>query len=148
MNQQYIIYFISKTKKNMTQFIEKALSDKEMKGLIPSHGSILTNLYQSPIPLTMKQIAESIGKDKSTVTVLINQLINQGYVEKKQDLADRRVTLIALTPLGQSKEKEYREISKDVVETAYKDFTEEEKDQFLALLKRMNINFQNALKKP
>ncbi|MGO0916466.1 winged helix-turn-helix transcriptional regulator, partial [Clostridioides difficile] len=36
--------------------------------LIPTHGNILTALYENNGILTMKEIAAKIGKDKSTVT--------------------------------------------------------------------------------
>lgn len=144
MNQQFVVYFVSQTKQNMHKFIENQLIKEGMDDLIPSHGSILTVLYNHEGPLTMKEIAEKIGKDKSTVTVLINTLLYKGYIKKNVSKEDRRITFIELTELGQSKEVKYREISKKVVETAYDYFTEDEKETFLALLKKMNSNFKTA----
>ncbi|MDW7661770.1 MAG: MarR family transcriptional regulator, partial [Bacillota bacterium] len=45
MNDKYIVYFISKTKKKMVKFIEKKLYEKELFNLVPSYGNILTVLY-------------------------------------------------------------------------------------------------------
>ena len=144
MNQQYIVYFVSQTKQNMHKYIENQLKNEGLENLIPSHGSILTVLFNSDGPLTMKEIAEKIGKDKSTVTVLVNHLLYKGFIKKSEKREDRRITFIELTELGLSMEEKYRTISKNVVETAYKDFTEDEKTVFLALLKKMNTNFKNA----
>lgn len=144
MNQQYIVYFVSQTKQNMHKYIENQLKNEGLENLIPSHGSILTVLFNSDGPLTMKEIAEKIGKDKSTVTVLINHLLYKGFIKKSVKREDRRITFIELTELGLSMEEKYRTISKNVVETAYKDFTEDEKTVFLTLLKKMNSNFKNA----
>lgn len=143
MNEQYIVYFISKTRQSMHQFIEVELKKEGLSDIIPSHGSILTVLFENKSPLTMKEIAKRIGKDKSTVTVLINHLLKQGYIEKITSTEDKRVSLIALTSAGKAIEKKYRDISKRVVETAYEGFEPNEKELFLKSLKQMNSNFIN-----
>ena len=79
MNDKYIIYFISRTKANMIKFIENKLKENDLNDLIPTHGNILTALYESDKKLTMKEIAKKIGKDKSTVTSLVNKLIHLVY---------------------------------------------------------------------
>ncbi|QUH18811.1 MarR family winged helix-turn-helix transcriptional regulator [Alkaliphilus sp. B6464] len=141
MNDKYIVYFISKTKKKMTEFIERELKEEELDDLVPSYGNILTVLYDNDGKLSMKEIGELIGKDKSTITVLINKLSKLGYVEKEKCQEDRRVTYIVLTEKGKSIEDKFNDISKKVYLTAYKNFSKEEKDIFLKLLKKMNNNF-------
>lgn len=141
MNDKYIVYFISKTRKKMIRFIEKKLSAKELDELIPSHGNVLTALYENGGMLTMKEIAQIIGKDKSTVTPLVEKLFNLGYVEKEKSEKDKRITHIKLTQKGREIESKYDEISRDVNNTAYKNFSQEEKEIFLKLLKKLYDNF-------
>ena len=145
MKEQFIVYFISKTRQNMHRFIEEALNKEGLSDIIPSHGSILTVLYESKTPVTMKVIAEKIGKDKSTVTVLINHLLSQGYIEKKINPDDKRVSLIGLTERGRSIEQKYRNISKKVIATAYEGLSNEDRELFLSLLKRINNNFKDHI---
>ena len=141
MNDKYIVYFISKTKKKMIKFIEKELMEKGLGGLIPSHGNVLTALYENDGMLTMKEIANRIGKDKSTVTPLVEKLLKLGYVEKEKSQKDKRITYIKLTDKGRRIESKYNEISSDVRDTAYKNFSDEEKETFLKLLKKLSDNF-------
>jgi DNA-binding MarR family transcriptional regulator len=141
MNDKYIIYFISKTKKKMTGFIEKALKEKGLDDLVPSYGNILTVLYNNNGRLSMNKIGKIIGKDKSTITALVNKLLVLGYVKKEKCIEDRRVTYIILTPKGTSIEGKVNDISEKVNLIAYKNFSKEEKDIFLELLKKMNSNF-------
>ncbi|MGK0466239.1 MarR family winged helix-turn-helix transcriptional regulator [Clostridium sp.] len=141
MNDKYIIYFISKTKKKMTKFIEKALKEKGLEDLAPSYGNILTVLYNNNGRLSMNQIGKTVGKDKSTITALVNKLSNLGYVKKEKCMEDRRVTYIILTEKGKAIEGKVNEISGKVNLIAYKNFSKEEKDIFLKLLKKMNNNF-------
>lgn len=141
MNDKYIVYFISKTKKKMIRFIENKLKEKGLNDLVPSYGNILTVLYDNGGLLSMKEIGELIGKDKSTVTALCNKLINLGYIEKEKSKKDKRVTYIKITQKAKNIESEFNDISKEVYSKAYKGFSLEEKKVFLHLLKKLNNNF-------
>ena len=143
MNDKYIIYFISRTKSNMIKFIENKLKENNLIELIPTHGNVLTSLYESDRKLTMKEIAKKIVKDKSTVTPLINKLIDLGYIQKEKSPIEKRITYICLTPKAREIESSFNHISDQVKETAYKDFTKEEKEVFLRLLKKLNSNFRS-----
>jgi len=141
MNEKYIVYFVSKTKKKMTKFIENQLVQKGIKDLVPSYGNILTVLYDQNKALTLKEIGHLLGKEKSTITALVNKLEKLGYVEKLKSHEDRRNTYVCLTDQGRSIEGVFNEISKEVQNTAYKGFTEEEKKDLLRLMKKLNQNF-------
>lgn len=140
MNDKYIVYFISRTKKKMIQFIEQKLEENGIDDLITSQGNILSALYESD-KLTMSQIAKKIGKDKSTVTPLIEKLLKLGYIDKMRNEDDKRITYIILKDKGKQLTPKFDSISAQVYETAYKDFTPEEKETFLRLLKKLNMNF-------
>jgi len=141
MNDKYIVYFISKTKKKMTEFIERQLKEKQLDDLVPSYGNILTVLYDNGGKLSMKEIGKLIGKDKSTITALVNKLMKLGYVEKEKCKEDKRVTYIILTEKAEAIEGKFNEISESVNSTAYKNFSNEEKETLLKLLKKLNNNF-------
>ncbi len=141
MNDKYIIYFISRTRKKMLKFLEHKLAEHDMNDIITSHGNILTALYNNDGRLAMNKIARLIGKDKSTVTPLINKLLQLGYIEKIQDETDKRITYIVLSEQGRQLKPKFDAISSQIYETAYKGFTEDEKETFLRLLKKLNMNF-------
>ena len=110
----------------------------------PKSAAASTALYESDKKLTMKEIAQKIGKDKSTVTPLVNKLIRLGYIEKEKSSTDKRVTYISLTSKARDIEDRFNFISSQVKETAYKDFTKEEKEEFLRLLRKLNSNFKRT----
>jgi DNA-binding MarR family transcriptional regulator len=141
MKDKYIVYFVSKTKKKMTKFIEKKLIEKGLTDLAPSYGNILTVLYDSEGSLRIKDIGDLLGKEKSTMTTLINNLEKHGYVEKVRDENDRRNTYVRLTDKARRIENEFNEISAAVQERAYNNFSKNEKDELLRLLKKLNQNF-------
>ncbi|MTI67247.1 MAG: MarR family transcriptional regulator [Firmicutes bacterium] len=140
MHEKYILYFLSRTKKKMVNYIENQLEKNGLNDLIPSHGNILTVLYNNG-KLTMKEIANLIGRDKSTVTPLVNKLVKLGYIKKEKCQKDRRLTYITLSNKGVEIEAKYNKISKNLLDTAYENFTEEEQNNLLKLLKKLNNNF-------
>jgi len=141
MNDKYIVYFVSKTKKKMINFIQKKLKEKGLNDLVPAYGNILTVLYDNNGKLNMNEIGKLIGKDKSTITPLVNKLSELGYVKKEKSKEDRRVTHVVITEKGRELEDAFNDISKEVYLTAYKGFSIEEKEMLLKLLKKLNNNF-------
>lgn len=139
---KYIVYFISRTKQRMINFIQKNLIEEEIYDIVPTYGNVLTALFESENLLTMQQLSEKIGKDKSTVTHLVNKLASLDYVTKKQSQNDRRVTHVVLTEKSYQTKPKFDLITARVYETAYKDFTQEEKETFLRLLRKLNQNFK------
>ena len=141
MKEKYIVYFISKTKKKMTKFIEEKLHENGLDDLVPSYGNILTVLYDNDGSLSMKEIGELLGKEKSTITTLVNKLEKLGYVNKVKSTKDRRNTYVCLTEKGKNSEPIFGVISSEVGNTAYRNFTQDEKNELLRLLKKLNQNF-------
>ncbi len=139
---KYIVYFVSRTMQRMNEFISTKLVEHELEELIPSHGNILTALYESEGELSMQEISKRVGKDKSTVTHLTNKLIAMGYLKKEQGEKDRRISYVKLTEQGHAIKERYDLISEEVYKTAYTGFSKAEKKMFLSLLKRVNDNFR------
>lgn len=52
--------------------------------------------------LTPKGIAHQMGVVKSRITKLIEGLVGKGYIQRFKDPEDSRITLLRLTPRGQT----------------------------------------------
>jgi len=86
----------------------------------------------------MKEIAEIIDKDKSTITSLIKKLIALDYVEKQKDMNDNRISMISLTAKGKALKASFLEISGKLVTRAYQGISEQEKEILNILLTKLN----------
>ena len=75
------------------------------------------------------------------MTTLVDKLVNMGYVEKRQDCDDNRVTLVSLTDKGKALRKDFREISERLVTTAYKNVPLKEQEALIIALHKINSNF-------
>lgn len=138
MDAKHIISLISFIHREADKFLENQLRKHNMTGISPSHGDILFNLYKYE-SLTMQQLAKLIDRDKSTVTVLVNKLVELGYISKTPDLQDARIYNISLTEKGNGLRPVFAEISESLLAKVYADFRPEEQTQLLKLLQKIKF---------
>ncbi len=134
-----VISQIAKIRERINRLIVQELREHGIDGIVTSHGDIFYVLFRHD-ELTMQETADLIGKDKSTVTALVDKLMKAGYVEKRQNEADRRVTFIRLTEEGQRLRPDFHEISVTLLARIYAGFTEQEKETLMSLLTRIQEN--------
>lgn len=140
MRTRDIISLISKIRDSANRFITNEMEQWGVKGLATSHGDILFVLLKNE-RLTMKEIAEKIGRDKSTVTALVNKLVQMGYVKKSRDDEDGRTIFVSLTAEGRKLESMFNTISDDLFSTVYKGIPQNEREEIIKILEKIKDNF-------
>ena len=140
MNTRDVISLISKTREKVNRFIVSELSSAGMDGIVTSHGDIIDALFKKP-RLTMAEIAEKIGRDKSTVTALVDKLVRLGYVTKERDTEDTRVVYVTLTQKGLELKPIFEAISQELLKTFYDGVSEQEKEELVRILNKIYSNF-------
>jgi MarR family transcriptional regulator, organic hydroperoxide resistance regulator len=134
------ISLVSKIHSQTADFLVQKFKEKGMPDFASSHGNILFQLSKNE-SMTMKELSQKINRDKSTTTVLVRKLICEGLVTSVPDKNDRRSLKIQLTEKGREYNICTAQISEELIETFYKNFTEEEKQKFFEFLKRAADNF-------
>ena len=140
MDNELIIGYIGKIRDKANAYLMQELNAHSMPGISPSHGDILWALF-SYDELSMKKIAAMINRDKSTVTSLVNKLIDFGYAQKKTDPNDSRSSLITLTPKGKALQQDFWDISKNLRKKAYQGISQADKETLMRLLVKIFNNF-------
>ena len=140
MKTRDAISLISKIKEKVNRFILAEMAEQGIQDLATSHGDIIYALYNNH-RMTMAEIAKKIGKDKSTVTALVDKLVRTGYVVKERDTTDSRVVHVALTAKGEELKPVFEEISQRMLDVFYADVTEAEKKVLLRILMKIHDNF-------
>ncbi|MCR5764291.1 MAG: MarR family winged helix-turn-helix transcriptional regulator [Treponema sp.] len=137
-----VMALISHIHTNAADFTNKRLSEK--CNLVSSHGHILFLLSKNKA-MSMRDISDAINRNKSTTTVLIRKLKEEGLIKEENSKEDARSKHISLTAKG----KKYNEltscISEDLISVCYKNFSESEKKALLELLVKLNDNIENSL---
>src|SRR5580693_2002524 len=54
------------------------------------------------VPLSQQEVARRLGVDRTTMVTLVDELEDQGLVQRRPDPADRRRNVVALTPDGRA----------------------------------------------
>jgi MarR family transcriptional regulator for hemolysin len=88
--------------------------------------------------LIQKEIAELSGKDKPTTTRILDHLEGKGFIFKKPGENDRRSFLVHITDKGKSLIQITTPIEQQTIEDIKQCFTDDEYDELLKLLLRMN----------
>jgi len=140
VNKDHIIFLIGRINYKANRFLRDELEKHGIAGLAPSHGEILGVLLMRG-EVQMTQLTEYIDKDKSTITALVNKLIWLGYVKKRKDDDDNRISRIALTEKGASLKPGIMDISRKLRKKAYENIRERDKKILYTLLSKINMNF-------
>ncbi len=140
MDDKFIIHYIGLIRDHVNRFLIQELKKHDLKGISQSHGVILGALCLKD-RMQIKELAAFVNRDKSTITAIINKLINLGYVEKETDSKDNRINLIRLTEQGRKIKSNIKSISEDLRLTAYKGLSNEEKTILSMLISKISKNF-------
>jgi DNA-binding MarR family transcriptional regulator len=141
MDTSGIIALISTVRAHAYKFIQRELDSRGMKGLAPSHGAILSVLFRED-EISMSDIARRIDRDKSTVTTLVQKLAEHGYVTKRRDSKDSRVTYVRLTRAGRALEPDFRAISRALLARTYRGFTRQARVALMEYLTQIRQNWE------
>ncbi len=139
MKTRDAISLISKIREKVNKLIISEMVQNGVEGIVTSHGDIIYALYTNK-KMTMAEIAEKIGKDKSTVTALIDKLVKLEYVAKERNEQDTRVTYVTLTAKGKELEPIFESISAKILNVFYQGISEKEKEELTQILTRIYTN--------
>lgn len=108
-------------------------------GLTPQRVRLMSLLLEHG-PTMMRDLRDALGVTATNITALVDALEKDGMVERTPHPADRRATLVALTPAAVARIRENCPAFQDRVAELFDDFSEAERDQFLALLEKMRTS--------
>ena len=142
MRTDVVIGVISNIRERSAQLINEELRNRGIEGLINSHGTVLSAMYDNDGKMTMNGIARFVGKRKSTITDMVKKLEKLGYVKREKSREDARVIEVSLTEQGWKFKEVFREISEKLLEKTYAGFTQEEKEVLMGLLIKVRKNLK------
>jgi DNA-binding MarR family transcriptional regulator len=127
----------------------QCLADNLSWLLSQAHYALATEVHQAFAPLgisgreyhvlaaalttefTQTQLAETVGLDKTTMVVTMDELERKGFAERRPSETDRRVRAIAVTKAGARKVREAREVIDEVQAEVLETLPPRQRDAFL-----------------
>jgi DNA-binding MarR family transcriptional regulator len=134
------IALISRIREKANRLIVSELEDHGIRGIVPSHGDILNVLFAEK-RCTMNELARKIHRTKPNVTVLIEKLVEYGYVQKEKSADDNRVTYITLTDKGESLRPVFLSISTKLNKAVYGRLSSGEAESLEKMLQEISDRF-------
>ena len=134
------INLLSHIHSQSADFLQEKLALAGFENFASSHGNILFQLSRVE-SLKMNELSRLINRDKSTTTVLIRKLEQEGYVKTVASTEDKRIKIVSLTQKGRLYNKVTGDISSELLDRFYHGFTEEEKQELTRLLTKIAANF-------
>lgn len=110
--------------------------------IAPMHMRVLKVIDKSD-SCTAIDIAGLFKRDKAQITRLVNQLIQQGLVQKEVNPQDKRSQLLVLTSAGKTIQKVLGALSNNMENKMTQGIKAEDLDTFIQVAQKMTINITN-----
>jgi MarR family transcriptional regulator, lower aerobic nicotinate degradation pathway regulator len=112
---------------------EQAMDAYESAGLGPYHHAVLIALGESSHK-TQGAVADALGYDRGQMVGLLDELEEQGLVERHRDPSDRRRHIVRLTPEGKKALGRLRVVARQVEDEFLAPLDEQQRRELHALL--------------
>lgn len=109
------------------------VGDKDLK---PRRFAVLTLIAENP-GLTQTALGKAAGRDKSTLTSTLDDLVKRGLVLRERTAHDRRSYTLTLTPAGCAHRERLMRAALDHDRELDRIVGKEKKTEFLALLRKI-----------
>lgn len=116
-------------------------------GLTPEQFLVIDILWNQG-PMSQQKVADTIQKDKNSVTKLVDALEKKGMVTRVKDTEDRRANKLVLTPLAEEMKNNAKEIGISMLDKMLDGIDEGELRSFLRTLAKMTANMSQGQELP
>lgn len=89
---------------------------------------------------TARDITQCRGISRSLVSKSVDTLLKRGYIEVRQDEADRRVSHLTLLPKARNIVEKLEQVRREYMETLCRGITREEGEAFMSIVRKMSDN--------
>lgn len=136
-------FLISRIKQVQGRIFDRLLQESGVEEFNGPQGRILYVLWQSEgIPIV--ELSKRTGLAKNTLTAMLARMEECGLIRREASAADKRQSLIALTPKARALEARYHQVSEKMNDLYFTDFTKEEIQALERYLDRIVFNLEDA----
>ncbi len=107
--------------------------------LYPGQEFLLLNLFPQD-GLTHSEVAENLCVQPATVTRMLDRLVKSGFVQRRADTDDQRVSRVYLTEKGQELLRPIEQVWQELEEISFAKLTLEERLLLRRILLQVNEN--------
>jgi len=134
-------YLISQIHQLTGRIFSKKLKDNQID-INHAQGRIIFALWKKD-QIPINDLSKETALSKSSLTTMLERLEKSGHIIRRQSDTDKRISIVCLTSKSSLLRSDYQKISTDMIESFYKDFTDDEISQFELSLKKILKNLKN-----
>jgi DNA-binding MarR family transcriptional regulator len=135
-------FLLNRTARRVKQFAQRRF--KEMAfGITVDQWTVLKALYGQEGGATHAELARLAFKDTPTLTRMLALLEAKGLVARSADEADRRRSLVCLTPMGVAKVEELRPKVASIRQKAWLHLNQQDFEHFKRVLDAIYKNLES-----
>jgi DNA-binding MarR family transcriptional regulator len=131
--------WLGKTVKIIEYHLHKAFKEHELD-LTKEQMIVLKKLHDQD-GLNQNELALLVFRDKSSLARLLTKMQNKGYISKEQCVDDKRCNNVFLTPKGKNVFSKTRPFIKHIISTVESGISNQEKENLISTLKKIQSNF-------
>lgn len=128
-------FYISQIKQLQDRIFDKLLAENGLE-ISGGQGRILFVLWNKD-NLTISEISKRTSLAKNTVSVVVDGMVAKNILERKNNPANRRQTIVSLTQYSKSMQGKYEEVSQKMNQLFYTGFSSREREHFEGYLSRI-----------
>jgi len=132
-------FLISKIRQLSERIFAKFLRDYESIKINPAQGRVMFPLWKKD-DISFHELKEKTLLSKATLSHLLDNLEKAGYIKRIPSPNDKRTINIKLTEKNTELQDKYIQVSNQMKNIFYRDFTEEDIDEFEGYLRRLLNN--------
>ena len=106
---------------------------------------LLIDLLWNQGPMSQQKLADTMQKDKNSITKLLDGLERKQLIERRQDKRDRRSNTIFLTREAEEMKADAKEKGISILDTIMEGISEEELRLLLATIAKLDRNMDRNL---
>ncbi|WP_051564408.1 MarR family winged helix-turn-helix transcriptional regulator [Desulfovermiculus halophilus] len=134
-------YLIVRTAMHMKTALYRSLHQSGI-GVTPEQWSVLCCLWEKE-GLYLTEVTDKTGRDKYTISRIVNLLAKKGLVESRPDPTDKRRTNLYLTSKGRELQEPLTRLVEDFTAKVFQDFSEQD----MEYAKRLTQGIVNNIEK-
>ncbi len=138
--QDSTYYLIVRTAMSMKTALYRALHQAEL-GVTPEQWSVLCCLWEKE-GLYLTEVTDKTGRDKYTISRIVNLLAKKGLVESRPDREDKRRTNLYLTDKGRELREPLTRLVEDFTAKLFQDFSDQDMEYAKRLTKGIVDNIE------
>ena len=135
--------WLGKTVKLVDYYLQESLNENNLN-LTKEQVIVLKRLHDHD-GMNQNELAFLTLRNKSSLTRLLSNMEKSGYITRNQSAIDKRLKHVYLTELGKDIFLKIRPVLKKVMTTTEQGISEQEKEQFIRTLKKIQLNFNSKI---